>query len=148
MRKVFISLCLVMGLTASAATAVNGQIITINGETVDKVATELTFDGDNVILHYLDGTSQSADMTTVTISFDNTNGIGSVRTFALKNSTDGFLDISGVDTGQTIRIYDMGGKMIATAKASGSSTVMDIRNMQGGMYILRAGNDVVKFIKR
>lgn len=148
MRKVFLSLCLVMVLTASASTTVNGQIITINGETVDKVATELTFDGDNVVLHYVDGTSQSADMTTVTISFGNTDGIGTVRMFTLKNSTDGFLDISGVDAGQTIRVYDMGGKMIATAKASGSSTVIDIRNMQGGMYILRAGNDVVKFIKR
>ena len=54
-----------MAVPTLAAVTESGQTITINGQTVDKTATELTFDGDNVILHFNDGTQLSADMASV-----------------------------------------------------------------------------------
>ena len=69
-----------------AETSGTGQTITINGLAVNKTATELTFDGDNVILHFSDGTSQSADMESVSIVFNNsTTGLNQIQTFVIND---------------------------------------------------------------
>ena len=46
------------------------QTVTIYGRDVAKTVKKITFSGDNVILHYTDGTKESAtDMELVTITF-------------------------------------------------------------------------------
>lgn len=150
MKKQFLALCLAVGLAVPtmAAVAIAGQTITINGQTVEKEATELTFSGDNVVLHFSDGSTQSADMSTVSISFDPTTGIDEISTFTLKGATEGVLNISGLKPGMKLQVYDASGRMVANSKSVAESTVVDLSNMKGGVYILRAGNNVIKFVKR
>lgn len=150
MKKQFLALCLAIGLAVPtmATIAVASQNITINGQAVNKVATELTFDGDNVVLHYQDGTSQKADMGTVSISFDTTTGIDDINTFTLNGATDGLLNINGLQPGQKILIYDTTGKVVASTKAVAENVQVDIQNVKSGVYILRAGNNIIKFVKR
>lgn len=86
MRKILFVTSLLLGLTVSsqAAIASDTQTITVNGRTVEKTAVELTFDGDNVVLHFSDGTEETADMESVAIAFDNaTTGIDQVKAFNL-----------------------------------------------------------------
>lgn len=150
MRKQLLAFCFAIGLALPSWGNVSAQIqnITINGQKVEKTATELSFDGDNVVLHFSDGSSQSADMGSVLIIFDTTTGIDNIHTFSLKNETDGILNLSGIAPGQRVQVYDVSGKIIAEAKASSDATSLDISNAKRGTYILRVGNDVVKFIKR
>ena len=69
MRKQFLLLCLAMVFSTSAW-ADDTQTVTINGRDVAKTVKQITFSGDNVILHYADGTKESAtDMELVTITF-------------------------------------------------------------------------------
>lgn len=149
MKKQLLILCLFIILAVPSFGAVNadGQTLTINGETIEKVANELTFDGDNVIIHFDDGTQQTADMSTVTLSFSATTGIGGIHTFTLRNATDGVLDIDGLDDGQTVQVFSTDGKLVATAKAGGAQAHVDVRNAKNGVYIVRAGKNIVKFIK-
>lgn len=150
MKRQLVTLCLMMGLLApaSAATTSSGQIITINGQAVDKEAIELTFDGDNVVLHFSDGSSQSADMSTVSISFAQTTGIGDIKAFSLKGVTGDVLNIGGLVPGERVQIFDVSGKLVASGKANSDDLQLDLSGMKGGVYILRAGNNVVKFVKR
>lgn len=150
MKRQLLSLCLALGLSVPMMAAVMdaGQNITINGETVEKEATELTFDGDNVVLHFSDGSSQSADMSTVSITFDSTTGIGDIKTFSLKGATEGLLNINGLAPGSKVKVYDASGKMVASGNSADGSLRLDLSNMKGGVYILRTGNNVVKFVKR
>lgn len=150
MKKLLITFCLVacVVLSASAGTLASTQTITINGETVDKVAAQLTFDGDNVILHFTDGTTQSADMDEVAITFETATSISNISVFNLKNSTDGNLDVTGIKAGQKIEIYDITGKKVMQGVATEQSTHIDLAGVKSGVYILRAGNNIVKFVKR
>lgn len=58
-REILALGCLLMTL---AAMADDVQTVTIGGTTVNKTVTQITFSGDDVVLHFSDGTSQSADM--------------------------------------------------------------------------------------
>lgn len=69
MRKT-IFLFIVMALLSATASADSKETVQVNGGTVAKFATRMTFSGDNVTLSYDDGTSQTADLSTVSIAFD------------------------------------------------------------------------------
>lgn len=151
MKKLLLTTCLflVLAITSNATIATTGQTITINGQAIEKIASELTFDGDNVILHFLDGSSQSVDMESVSIAFDNTStGIDQIHAFNLKGITDGNLSIAGLKPGQKVEVFDVSGKKVAETKASVDNASVDISNMKAGVYVLRAGSNIVKFIKR
>lgn len=73
---------LLAGLLSVNAFAENKQIVTIDGQAVGKTVKEITFDGDNVILSYSDNTSDTKDMSLVSLAFtyDGTTGIDQVET--------------------------------------------------------------------
>ena len=68
MRKLF-TLTVCLALTALSVMADTKETVTVNGSTINKQATQLTFSGDNVTLLFSDGTSQSSDMSNVLLSF-------------------------------------------------------------------------------
>ena len=69
-KKSLLSTAVLLLLTTTSWADDNRQTVTINGQTVVQKATKLTFDGDNVVVHFADGTQQSADMEQVTLAFD------------------------------------------------------------------------------
>lgn len=73
---------LLAGLLSVNAFAENKQTVTIGGQAVGKTVKEITFDGDNVILSYSDNTSDTKDMSLVSLAFtyDGTTGIDQVET--------------------------------------------------------------------
>ena len=124
------------------------QRLTINGETVEQAVTQITFDGDQVVLHFADETTESVDMNSVIMEFVVTTGINTKNNaFILKGAVDGELNISGLETDR-IKIYDASGRMVFSTRVSGSDVHIDAGHLRSGMYILRAGNQMVKFMKR
>lgn len=73
---------LLAGLLSVNAFAENKQTVMIDGQAVGKTVKEITFDGDNVILSYSDNTSDTKDMSLVSLAFtyDGTTGIDQVET--------------------------------------------------------------------
>lgn len=73
---------LLAGLLSVNAFAENKQTVTIDDQAVGKTVKEITFDGDNVILSYSDNTSDTKDMSLVSLAFtyDGTTGIDQVET--------------------------------------------------------------------
>ena len=60
MKKTFLAFgCLLMSLGALADDV---QTVTIGGTTVNKTVTQITFSGDDVILHFSDNSTQTADI--------------------------------------------------------------------------------------
>lgn len=78
MKKAY--LLLLAGMLSTAVFAGRKQTVKIDGQVIDKTVTEITFDGDNVVLQYSDNTSDQADMSLVTLSFTyQTTGISQVE---------------------------------------------------------------------
>ena len=87
-------------------------------------------------------------MNDVQIDFSGASGINSVSTFTLNGIVDGQLNIAGLAAGTPVAVYDVSGKKVAATRAQGEATQLDINNLNGGVYILKAGNQIVKFVKR
>ncbi len=58
----------------------------------------------------------------------------------------GELNISGLDEKSAVDIYDINGRaMKHIAKPQGDKLTVDISSLQRGVYVLRNGNNVIKF---
>lgn len=78
MKKAY--LLLLAGMLSTAVFAGSKQTVKIDGLLIEKTVSEITFDGDNVVLQYADNTSDQADMSLVTLSFTyQTTGISQVE---------------------------------------------------------------------
>lgn len=78
MKKAY--LLLLAGMLSTAVFAGSKQTVKIDGQLIEKTVSEITFDGDNVVLQYSDNTSDPADMSLVTLSFTyQTTGISQVE---------------------------------------------------------------------
>lgn len=145
-KRFFVAALFIMSLCGIAQADVQ-QTLTINGQKVEKVVSQITFSGDNVVLHF-NGSEESYPMNDVQIDFSGASGINSVSTFTLNGIVDGQLNIAGLAAGTPVAVYDVSGKKVAASRAQGEATQLDINNLNGGVYILKAGNQIVKFVKR
>ena len=105
---------MLLSLTALADNEAK-QTVKINGETIDKTVSKITFDGDNVVLTFADQTSQTADMEQVSISFFyQTNGVEVLKTIS-PNTLEGkkIFNLQGQIVNQVSKgVYIVDGKKI------------------------------------
>lgn len=137
-----VGLLLCLGISAAHVR----QELTINGEAVEKAVTRITFEGDNIVLHFSDNEQQTVDMdVAVVLSFlpDTETSI-----YSLKNAVGNRLDIKGLEPGTQVVLYDATGRIILTATAEKASTQLSTRSLKSGIYVIKAGNKIVKFLKR
>ena len=147
-KRLFASMLFALSM-AGGLFAETTQTLLINGEKVDKVVSSISFDGDNVVLHFGNDT-ESHDMNLVSLSLDHTSGLKNLNVFTFNGKIEGgVLSVSGVDNGTPIYIFNLSGvtQTSATADSNGQATI-DINTLPGGVYILKAGNNCVKFVKR
>ena len=142
LRLIAIACLLTMGLSMQAQ---NVQTLTINGEKVEKLVARITFEGDNVVLTFTDQTTQTADMTSVILSFtpQDLTAIGTIQRPVEKT-----LSIDGLEPGTEVIVYNTEGKEMLSARASEVQTILKTKSLKKGIYLMKAGNQVVKFIKR
>ena len=141
LKFVMISCLLMIGLSAQAE---KKQMLIINGQTVEKVATRITFEGDNVVVTFGDQTNQTVDMEQVKLSFTPVStAIGTI-----KKQVEDVLDINGLEPGTEIDIFDAQGKKVMTTRADEARAILNTRNLKGGVYLMKANRQSVKFIKR
>jgi len=119
--------------------------LVINGEKVEKVVARITFEGDNVVLTFSDQTAQTADMENVKLSFtpEDLTAIGTIR-----NAVNKTFSIEGLEPGTEITVYNADGKQVLTTHASEDLTILKMTSLKKGVYLMKAGKQVVKFIKR
>ena len=125
MKKTFL-LSAIMMLLATTATAQAKQTLTINGQTLSKSVSNITFDGDNVVLTFSDATQQTADMETVVLSFE-------------YSPSTTIQNLSGNDEEAIVTIYDTQGRLITTTTAGEAKTTL-----RNGIYVLKNGQQTKK----
>ena len=118
MKKAY--LLLLAGMLSTAVFAGNKQTVKIAGQVIDKTVTEITFDGDNVVLHYADNTSDNGDMSLVTLSFSYT--------------TTGISQVEGIKKALQGKVYNLQGQCV------GSS----LQGLSKGVYIINGKKVIIK----
>lgn len=124
MNKTLSILTFSLAVSAAAFAQDVKQVVTINGTANDKSVQTITFEGDNVNLLYTDGTTETADMEAVVISFE-------------KEAT-GITVSSVAENGEAKKIYDINGRQVRST----------LDSLPIGVYIVKSANKTVKFIKK
>lgn len=153
MKRLLLSLCLLgaMGLNALADTT--QQTITVNGsEVTGKQVTAITFSGDNATLTYSDNSTdtQSMDLITILLSYDSTkpSAISEVSVFEFNGIVGGLLQVSGLESGAAIQVFSLTGKVCASGVAQDGQASIDVSSLGRGVYVVRAGKQAIKFVKK
>ncbi len=118
MKKAY--LLLLAGMLSTAVFAGNKQTLKIEGQVIEKTISEITFDGDNVVLHYADNTSATEDMSRVTLSFSYT--------------TTGISQVEGIKKALQGKVYNLQGQYV------GSS----LQGLSKGVYIINGKKVIIK----
>lgn len=118
MKKAY--LLLLAGMLSTAVFAGSKQTVKIDGQVIDKTVSEITFDGDNVVLHYADNTSATEDMSLVTLSFSYT--------------TTGISQVEGIKKALQGKVYNLQGQCV------GSS----LQGLSKGVYIINGKKVIIK----
>lgn len=149
-KRFFISLLFLIYL-AAPSWAQTQQTVTINGQTVDKTVVKITFDKDQVVLHFSDGLTQTADMDNVSIAFSpsDAESISSLQSnaFIIHRVVNGQLTIGNLQEGTHLTIFNANGQHMMSAQSTGETTTLQVSQLPAGTYILKAGSQYVKFQK-
>lgn len=143
-KKISFILAALWLTTAVPTMATNDPVLKINGVTVEKTVTKITFEGDNVVLHFADTSMQQADMESVVLTFGSTTAIQNLSAFTLRDLVDGQLQLSGLKKGTEVLIYNAAGKQVLRS----TSAKINVSQLKSGVYLLKADHQIVKFVKR
>lgn len=118
MKKAY--LLLLAGMLSTAVFAGSKQTVTIDGQVIEKTISEITFDGDNVVLHYADNSSDQADMSLVTLSFSYT--------------TTGISQVEGIKKALQGKVYNLQGQCVGPS----------LQGLSKGVYIINGKKVIIK----
>lgn len=145
MKKLLLLFSAIMLMLVSPVKAGTTQILIINGEVVEKVVTKITFEGDLAVLTFADETIISEDMGNVVMQFTSSpTSIKNVEAFQLNKAVGDNLEINGLVEGTQVQVFDATGKQVIVTYDS----TINVSSLKPGMYILKAGNQIVKFAKK
>lgn len=149
-KRFFISLLFLIYL-AVPSWAQTQQTVTINGQTVDKTVVKITFDKDQVVLHFSNGLTQNTDMDNVSIAFSplDAESISTLQSnaFIFHGVVNGQLTIGNLQEGTHLTIFNANGQHMMSAQSTGGTTTLQVSQLPAGTYILKAGSQYVKFQK-
>jgi hypothetical protein len=134
-----------MLMLVSPVKAGTTQTLIINGEVVEKVITKITFEGDLAVLTFADETVVSEDMGNVIMRFmSSPTSIKNVEAFQLNKAVGDNLEINGLAEGTQVQVFDATSKQVIVT----NDPTINVSSLKPGMYILKAGNQIIKFAKK
>ncbi len=122
MKRKALCAFLMLGLSGGVAMADTEQTVTVNGEAIDGFITELTFNGDQVTMKFEDGSTQTDDMSLVSIAL------------TYSETSTGITEIETDDQSTVKRVYTISGQYVGTST----------EGLPQGIYIVNGKKTIVK----
>ena len=114
-------LILLACLLSTVVYADNKQSIKVDGQVIDKTITEITFDDDNVTLRYADNSSDTMDMSLVSLSFTYGTSAGIHQVEQLKEALQG-------------KVFNLNGQLVGNS----------VEGLSKGVYIVNGKKVIIK----
>ena len=162
--KKTIFLSIVMAMAFMMTLADSRETVVVNGSNVDNTATRLTFSGDEVTLTYEDGSTQTADLSTVSISFNHiavfkasgNDNLGTIKTYGGRTlPAEVTLSLVAGQWSTLCLPFDVPSSSLPTlftvvatlngSTAEGIDFVTVDKIVKGMPYLIKPGQDVTSF---
>lgn len=127
------------------------KTLMINGSQAERSdVVEITFAGDNLRMAYQNGETFSMDMETVEINFTDATSIKEsfANTFSYNTLVGNLLELSGLESGSLVQIFRADGQLLHASTAKGEDMTIPVSDYPSGSYLMKANNQIVKFIKK
>lgn len=118
-KQITVSAAIALLTLSTPAQADNKQVVTVGQQQLTETVTRLTFDGDQVVLHLANGTTQAVDMEDVVITFTVVDALKALET---------------EPKDAPLTYFDLNGRQLKKAPKKGG-------------YIMKKGTKVVKVLK-
>lgn len=118
-KQITVSAAIALLTLSAPAQADNKQVVTVGQQQLTETVTRLTFDGDQVVLHLANGTTQAVDMEDVVITFTVVDALKALET---------------EPKDAPLAYFDLNGRQLKKAPKKGG-------------YIMKKGTKVVKVLK-
>ncbi len=144
-NKIIILFILLAGFWCTAS---GSPSFKVNGSEISTIVVSITFDGDNAVLNFSDGTQSSHDMSTLEILFPEISTLIESNSYILSQMVHDQLVIDNCAGNQLVCIFDMAGRLMHQMRSEEGMFSIDVNHMNAGVYILKIGNEAVRFIKQ
>ena len=108
--------------------------------------------GDDAVIVYSDNSSETAPIEQVKILFAyGATGISKANqtgVFDFKGVVNGKLTVNGIPAGTKAVLYDANGRQCQAVVAEADGLSINMNGKAAGVYMLKVGSQVVKFIKK
>jgi hypothetical protein len=108
-----------------------------------------------VTLHVPSGTKaayQAADVWKDFYIVDDATGIADIKPHSLQvypNPATDFITVSGLQTNETIRLFDLNGRLLISRRATSEKEMISVSHLPAGWYVVRVSSgQTVKLVKR
>lgn len=126
------------------------RIIRIEGLELQQAVSRISFKGDTAVLHFSEGDSLSTHCLFLTIEFTGDSGLSplqNTRVLVARNPVKDLLPLENLETGSLLLLYDVEGRLVKAQQAHASSEQIDLNGLPAGVYMLRTGKYLIRFVK-
>ncbi|MDD2559428.1 MAG: T9SS type A sorting domain-containing protein [Bacteroidales bacterium] len=130
--------------------AFSERIVRIEGQELEQAVSRISFRGDTAILHFGEGDSLATHCLLLAVEFTAQSGLSSLqnsRVLLARNPVKDYLPLENLEVGNSLLLYDNEGRLIKKQKVSSSSEQIDLSGLPAGVYLLRTGQDLIRFVK-
>ncbi len=131
--------------------AFSERIVRIEGQELQQAVSRISFKGDTAVLHFSEGDSLSIPCLLLAIEFTAEDGLSTLqntRVLLARNPVKDQLPLENLEAGSRLLLYDTEGRLIKTQEAKASSEQIDLNGLPAGVYLLRTGKYLIRFVKQ
>lgn len=146
--RIILTICFVVLSVVSAVAGTNDNVILFNGTKPWRTVVMVSYDRDDVVLHWSDNTTMNNGMARLMLELASTEGINEARIHCVNGIYNDVVRLKGLIPNSSLTIYDFCGVKRMETYVSDSSMKLDLSQLNTGVYLLKNKNIVVRFAKQ
>ena len=146
--RIILTICFVVLSAVSAFAGTNDNMILFNGTKPWRTVVMVSYDKNNIVLHWSDNTTTSNDMARLMLELASSEGINDARIQCVNGIYNDVIRLNGLVLNSSLAIYDICGVKQYETYVSDSSMKLDLSLLNTGVYLLKNKNIVVRFVKQ
>ncbi|MCH3980394.1 MAG: T9SS type A sorting domain-containing protein [Prevotella sp.] len=135
-------------LSIQAFAGIENTSISFNGNKADRYVTEVSYDENQVVLHWNDNTTMCDDVSNAMINLACNQDLDKARLTSISGLYKDNITLEGIAPGSTVFVYDIQGRQLLHLDVTQTKVDLDIKSLNTGIYLLKSQNDIIKFTKQ
>lgn len=122
-------------------------LVRVNGFEVSKYVTSIDMEDNLLSLHWNDNTVLHGRLAEVMFELASKDCVDKAQLLSVSGVQSDRMKLEGLKPGSRIFVYDIMRNCVLNQSVDGNSTILDMSELNTGVYFLKNDNIVIKFVK-